>query len=166
MVSSRLVVAAVILICTAAVSSLSQTTPDKTATASISGKVKIKDKVVAGITVFAWRQNSGGGGKLKYYRTTTDQNGKYRITNVSAGTYTIRPIAPAFALEDYVTNNAVVVSEGESVEDINFSMVPGGVITGKITDADGKPLPAAFAPAASPEPDSRTTPARASQRPT
>lgn len=140
MVSSRLVVAAVVLICTAAVSSSSQTTPDKTATASISGKVKIKDKVVAGIIVFAREQNSGGWSKLKYYRTTTDQNGKYRITNVSAGTYTIRPIAPALALEDYVTNNAVVVNEGETVEDINFSMVPGGVITGKITDADGKPL--------------------------
>ena len=62
------------------------------------------------------------------------------LSNVPAGTYIISPVAPAFALEDEVTNNSVVVSEGETVEGINFSLVPGGVITGKISDADGKPL--------------------------
>ena len=137
--SSRLVVAAVLMIFSAAVSS-AQTTPEKGPTASISGKVKIKDKAVAGVVVFAEEQNSRGWRQRTNYRGTTDQNGNYRIINVPAGTYAIRPIAPAFALEDYVTNNAVVISEGETVEDINFSMVPGGVITGKVSDPDGKPI--------------------------
>jgi len=139
--SSRLVVvAAVLLIFSAAVSSLSQTPPEKGATGSISGKVKIKDKAVAGIIVYAEEQNSRGYRQRSNYRGTTDQNGNYRITNVRAGTYSIRPVGSPYALEDYVTNNEVIVSEGENVEDINFSMVPGGVITGKISDADGKPL--------------------------
>lgn len=136
--SARLVVAAVFLIFSAAVS-LSQTTPEKGATASISGKVKIKDKGVAGVFVFAERQDYGRVPGSPYH-ATTDQTGNYRITNVPAGTYTIMPLAPSFALEDNVMNNAVAVGEGESVEDINFSLVPGGVITGKISDADGKPL--------------------------
>jgi protocatechuate 3,4-dioxygenase beta subunit len=135
--SSRLIVAAVLMILSVAVSSSSQTTPEKSAT--ISGKVKIKDKAVAGITVFAEEQNSPRP-RRSAYRGTTDQDGNYRITNVRAGTYSIRPIAPAFALEDYVANNAVIISEGETVDDINFSMVPGGVITGKVSDPDGKPL--------------------------
>ncbi len=138
--SSRLVFAAVLLTITAAVSSPSQTTPEKGATASISGKVKIKDKALAGVIVFAEEQNSRGLRPRSNYRGATDQEGNYRITNVRAGTYTIRPVAPSFALEDYVTNNEVVISEGETVEDINFSMIPGGVITGKISDPDGKPL--------------------------
>jgi protocatechuate 3,4-dioxygenase beta subunit len=137
--SARLVVAAVLLIFGAAVSSSPQTTPEKGATASISGKVKIKDKGVAGVPVFAEGQTFGRG-RGSNYHGTTDQTGNYRITNVRAGTYSIRPVAPSFALEDYRLNNGVVVSEGETVEDINFSMVPGGVITGKISDADGKPL--------------------------
>lgn len=137
--SSRLVVAAVLLIFSSAVSS-SQTTPEKGATASISGKVHIKDKAVAGVVVFAEEQNSRGYRQRSNYRGATDQNGNYRITNVRAGTYSIRPIAPSFALEGYVTNNEVVITEGESVEDINFKMVPGGVITGKISDPDGNPL--------------------------
>ncbi|HKG59023.1 MAG TPA: carboxypeptidase regulatory-like domain-containing protein [Pyrinomonadaceae bacterium] len=137
--SSRLVVAAILMIFSAAVSSLSQTTAEKGATASISGKVKLKDKGVAGVIVFAEEQNSRRR-QSSDYRDTTDQDGNYRITNVLAGTYTIRPAAPAFALADYVTNNSVVVSEGETVEDINFSLVPGGVITGRVSDPDGKPL--------------------------
>ena len=138
MVSSRLILAAVLLTFSAAVSS-SQTTPEKGATASISGKVNIKDKAVAGVLVVAEDQSRGYRQKSNY-RGTTDQNGNYRITNVRAGTYTIRPVAPSFALKDYLANNEVVIGEGETVEDINFSMVPGGVITGKISDADGKPL--------------------------
>jgi len=138
--SSRLVVATVLLTISAAVTSSSQTTPEKGATASISGKVRIKDKAVAGVIVFAEEQHSRGWRSRSNYRGATDQDGNYRITNVRAGTYTIRPVAPSFALEDYVTNNEVVISEGETVEDINFSMVPGGVITGKISDPDGKPL--------------------------
>ncbi|HYV10988.1 MAG TPA: carboxypeptidase-like regulatory domain-containing protein [Pyrinomonadaceae bacterium] len=140
MVSSRLVVAAVLMIFNAAVSSSSQTTSEKAATASISGKVRIKDKAVAGVVVFAEEQNSRGWRQRSNYRGTTDQEGNYRITNVRAGTYAIRPVAPSLAREDYVTNNVVVINEGETVEDINFSLVPGGVITGKISDPDGKPL--------------------------
>lgn len=137
--SARLVVVVVVLIFSAAISSPSQTTPEKGATASISGKVKLKDKVVAGITVFARPQNYGRGPGTAY-RGITDQTGNYRITNIPAGTYAITPFAPSFAIQDYAMNNAIAVGEGESIEDINFSMVPGGVITGKISDADGKPL--------------------------
>jgi len=142
--SSRVIVAAVLLIFSSAVSSSPQTTPEKSATASISGNVKIKDKPVAGVTVFAEEQNPRGWRQRSIFRGTTDQNGNYRITNLSAGTYTIRPSAPSFALEDDVANNAVVITEGESVEDINFSMIPGGVITGRITDQDGKPVIAEY----------------------
>lgn len=138
--SSRLVVVAVLMIFTLAVSSSSQTTPEKAVTASISGKVKIKDKAVAGVVVFAEDQNQRGRRQRSNYRATTDQEGNYRITNVTAGTYSIRPVAPSFALEDYSMNKAVVISEGETVEDINFSLVPGGVITGRVSDPDGKPL--------------------------
>jgi len=125
------VVAFVLLICGAVAAQ------EKTATASISGKVTVKNKGVAGVAVFAHEQNISG---RSSYRGTTDQTGIYRITNLPAGTYVISPVAPSLALEDDLRNNSVVVSEGENVEDINFALVQGGVITGKILDADGKPL--------------------------
>ncbi len=123
-----------------AVSASSQTKTEKLANASVSGKVTLKNKAVAGVRVFAEEQNTRGWTRPGSYRATTDQNGNYRITNLPSGTYFVRPMAPSFTLEDEYTSNTIVVNESESVEDINFALVPGGVITGKISDAEGKPL--------------------------
>src|SRR5215213_6891724 len=131
--------ACVLLILSVIASASSQTNSGKSASGSISGKVTLKNKGVAGIIVFAHEQNVSGG-KSSSYRGTTDQTGSYRITNVPAGTYVLNPVAPSLALENELMNNSVVVLEGETVENINFQMVPGAVITGKITDADGRPL--------------------------
>src|SRR5215213_3925235 len=137
--STRQAVACILLIFSAVASSSSQTNPEKAANASISGKVTLKNKGVAGILVYAQEQNSRGWNRTQF-RATTDQTGSYRITNLPGGTYIVRPIAPALAFEDEARNNAVVISDDENLEDINFAMVPGGVITGKITDSDGKPV--------------------------
>jgi hypothetical protein len=79
----------------------------------------------------------------KTYRAITDHEGVYRIANVPAGTYEIAPAAPAYvaaADANFPRGKNVIVGDDEEVEDINFSLVRGGVITGKITDADGRPL--------------------------
>lgn len=68
----------------------------------------------------------------------TDQTGSYRIANLSAGTYEITAIAPALVPANGF--NSIAVAEGEEIQDSNISLVPGGVITGKITDADGEPI--------------------------
>jgi protocatechuate 3,4-dioxygenase beta subunit len=115
------------------------TAQEKTATGSVTGKVTVKNKGVAGVLVLASEQNPRPWSRSTY-RGMTDQTGTYRITNLPAGTYAVTPITPTFAFEDERFNSSVVLNEGETVEDINFSMLPGGVITGKITDADGKPL--------------------------
>jgi hypothetical protein len=54
-----------------------------------------------------------------------------------------RPAAPAYVVAEGNSargGKSVIVAEDEQVEDINFSMVRGGVITGKVTDADNRPL--------------------------
>ena len=137
--STRQAAACILLIFSAVVSSSSQTNPEKVANASVSGKVTLKNKGVAGVVVYAQEQNSRGWNRSQF-RATTDQTGSYRITNLPGGTYIVRPIAPSLAFEDEARNNAVVISDDENLEDINFAMVPGGVITGKVTDSDGKPV--------------------------
>ncbi|HEU4711342.1 MAG TPA: hypothetical protein VFS76_07235 [Pyrinomonadaceae bacterium] len=116
----------------------------KTPKGTVSGRVTIKDKPAPGIPVGLRRTNSGVSPLEQFLKATTDQNGLYRITNVPPGTYDILPGAPAFVVSDIGVNNQraknVIVGEDEDVEDINFSLVRGGVITGKITDADGRPV--------------------------
>ena len=139
MLFSRQAIACVLLIFAAVVLASSQAKIEKLANASVSGKVTLKNKAVVGVRVFAEEQNPKFGTRSGY-RATTDQNGNYKITNLPAGTYFVRPLAPSFTLEDEFTSNIIVINESEAVEDINFALVPAGVITGKISDADGRPL--------------------------
>ncbi|HEU4765805.1 MAG TPA: carboxypeptidase-like regulatory domain-containing protein [Pyrinomonadaceae bacterium] len=109
---------------------------------TVSGRVTIKDKPVPGVAVGL--RKAGSGFQEPFLKATTDQNGVYRITHIAAGTYDVAPSVPAFVVSDLNSNNQrgknVIVGEDEDVEDINFSLVRGGVITGKITDAEGRPV--------------------------
>src|SRR5262249_55558590 len=73
-------------------------------------------------------------------RGTTDVDGNYRINNVPPGNYQIYPIAPALVMNTGQSNQRLAVGAGETIRDINFALVHGGVITGKVTDADGQPI--------------------------
>ena len=76
-------------------------------------------------------------------KASTDENGHYRIDGIPPASCVIAPVAPNFVVTDYSFNSpgkTVVVSNGETVEDMDFTLLPGGVITGKVTDVDGRPL--------------------------
>jgi len=132
--SARQAIACVLFIFIAAVVSCSQITPAKTA--SVSGKITLKNKPLAGIVVAARSANYSAG----RYRATTDQSGMYQITNLPPGTYEVTPVVAGLIVEDELRQKSLVIDEGDVIEEINFSMLRGGVITGKITDADGQPL--------------------------
>lgn len=130
----------VLIVLSTAVLAHAQSVPAKEATAVISGTVTIKGKPAPGIVIVlrSFVQNSTG--PVLNYKGTTDLNGDYRITNVPAGNYNIVPLAPAFV--DANTSGPVrtlLVNKGETVEHIDFALVRGGVITGKVVDAEGHP---------------------------
>lgn len=110
-------------------------------TGSISGRITVKGKGVAGFTVSIRSAESANPFETQA-RAISDQDGNYRITNVPAGSYDVTPGNQAFVVAG--NNNSrsrnIIVAENENVENINFTMVRGGVITGRITDADGRPV--------------------------
>ena len=112
----------------------------KDQTATISGKVTLKNKGVPGIVVVATEADSNGGWQRSRNRGTTDEDGNYRINNVPTGNYQVYPVAPVLVVESGQSNQRLSVTGGETIRDINFAMVHGGVITGRITDADGQPM--------------------------
>lgn len=115
----------------------------QTLRSTISGQVTIKGKPAPGIVV---GMRAADGLMLNMFevlpKAITDQDGNFRITNVSPGTYTIRPAAPAFILTSPLdpSGKSVVVGEAETIDNIDFALVRGGVITGKVTDADQRPV--------------------------
>ncbi len=107
----------------------------------VAGRVTIKDKSAPGIVV-GLRPSEMIGPFDPSYKATTDQDGNYLIVDVPAGSYEATTVAPAFVIADSknARGQSVVLGEGERVENINFSLVRGGVITGKVIDADGRPV--------------------------
>src|ERR1051325_1141269 len=131
-----------ILSLSASLCAQSATTPAaKVTLGSISGRITLKDKGVAGVAI-GLRKGDVYTPFEGYQRTTTDQDGFYHISNLAPGSYSIIVSAPAFVIPDLWSNKqkAVLVGEGENVEGVNFALVRGGVITGRVTDADGRPV--------------------------
>jgi protocatechuate 3,4-dioxygenase beta subunit len=80
-------------------------------------------------------------------RASTDAEGRYRIANVPTGRYRVRALAPAFTSPEeraggdvYTPGKNVNVGAGETVENVDLTLVRGGVITGRVTNAEGKPV--------------------------
>ena len=119
----------------------SQTTnPKKNPDATVAGKVTLKGKPAPGVVVGL--RSSQPTQFDPTFKGTTDQEGNYLITDVPGGSYVIAPVTPSFVVSEVNSSRGqtVVITESEKVEGIDFELVRGGVITGKITDADGHPI--------------------------
>ena len=139
--STRHAIACILLIFGSAVYVHSQTgVAAKGPTASISGKVTIKGKGVAGIVV-GMRLVDSSYQQSRGYKAFTDDQGNYKIINVPPGHYQVLAVAPVFVSHgDPSRWKTLLISKDETVENIDFELVRGGVITGKVTDAEGRPV--------------------------
>ncbi|HLN99064.1 MAG TPA: carboxypeptidase-like regulatory domain-containing protein [Pyrinomonadaceae bacterium] len=117
--------------------------PKKAATSIVSGRVTIHGKAAPGIVVGIHSQ-AFSMPPAPMLKATTDQEGNYRITGIPAGNYQVTPEAAAYVLPNSpgprMNGKTLILAEGEDVSNIDFSLMRGGVITGKVTDADGRPV--------------------------
>ena len=92
------------------------------------------------VEVVAEDQKQGGN-----YSATTDADGHFRIENVSSGRY--RLFLEKTGLVEVNERglkadvNVFTVPAGQSVEDLLFRMLPTAIISGRVTDDDGDPMP-------------------------
>jgi hypothetical protein len=109
---------------------------------TITGKVTLQGKGAPGIVV-GLRSGDPGFRPGLLMKATTDQEGNYRLTGISAGSWLVMPFAPRFVVANYsfgATGKMIVLAPGESIGGMDFALLGGGVITGKVTDANGLPL--------------------------
>ncbi len=110
--------------------------------ASVSGRVTIKTKGAPNVVVALRKADGGANPYESPNRSVTDQEGNYKIGGIPAGAYDVVTSAPSYVLAPSAegSQRRVVLGEDENLENINFSLVKGGVITGKISDADARPV--------------------------
>ena len=142
--SGRHAISCVLLVLSTFIFTQAQTVPDKISGATITGKVTVKGKGAPGVAVVLVL-DAEGYQRATRYRAFTDDTGTYRITNVPPGNYRAETAAPGFVAVDEFPNpfdrsTKLLINKDETVENIDFVLVRGGVITGKVTDSDGRPL--------------------------
>ena len=105
-------------------------------TGSISGRVINGEKPAPGILVIATNQNS----QTQIGQGKSDAEGNYRIFGLSAGMVSLTPVAPVYVPTNQVFGQGRMVNlaANEAVEGIDFKLTRGGVITGRVTDEDGR----------------------------
>lgn len=118
-------------------------TPKKAPAGSVSGRITLHGKGAAGIVV-GIRSADFSQPPAATFKATTDPDGNYRITGIPVGNYLVAPMAPAYVLPGLMSfssrGTALLLAEGEDVQDVDFSLDRGGVITGRVTEADGRPV--------------------------
>lgn len=124
-----------------AVPGLAQT--DNAGTASIAGRITRGDQSVVRMLVTAQPANQFNGWNRAELSVRTDSDGQYRLTGLKAGNYLVTPHVLTDVLvsegSPFARGKTVLVQDGEDVEGVDFTVIPGGVITGTITDNSGKP---------------------------
>lgn len=117
----------------------------KLPTGTVSGRVTLQGRGKGGIVV-ALNRDQAGPQTGPLLKATSDADGNYRITDVPAGFYRTVPIAPDYVVPEISLTSfgsrgkSLNLAEGETVNDVDFSITRGAVITGKVTYSDGRPV--------------------------
>ncbi|HEU0174497.1 MAG TPA: carboxypeptidase-like regulatory domain-containing protein [Blastocatellia bacterium] len=117
----------------------------KIGTASVSGRVLLKGEPMNDVTVVLEPQR-----KINHatsdssVKTRTNVNGQYQFTGLIAGGYHISAVYPGYIsdADDRITRtgNVVTLADGEQIENVNIELKRGGVITGRVIDANNRPV--------------------------
>jgi hypothetical protein len=119
---------------------------EKPANGSISGRVLGGEKPLPNVTVVARAGQTSipmNAAAPPSAKVLTDAEGYYRLTGLPAGSFVVQPMNPVYVLREKLTplgqaGRTVNLGEGETVEKIDFNLVKGGVITGRVLDHEGQ----------------------------
>jgi len=141
----------VIILCHSHLMASAQSAPKEAPeTGTITGRVTTRDDEPLPNVGLALMPAQPNGQRKAVGRATTGADGFYRMTNVPAGSYRLHILAPAYTAANssptggWNEGKIINLTAGETIEGQDFTLARGGVITGRVTDADGKPLIAEY----------------------
>src|SRR5262245_10751563 len=119
-----------------------QTAEVKTGTATVSGRVTLKGEPARGVMVSLQAQNQNASDAP---RARTDESGRFNFTGLPAGRCSVSALTPGYvSLEDSnfpgMRGKTFNLTDGDRVENVDLEIKRGGVIAGRVTDAQGRPV--------------------------
>jgi uncharacterized GH25 family protein len=103
----------------------------------------------AAVTLVYVSSAPGPNNWLGNYSTVSDSKGTFAIANIESGKYRLQAKRNGFLDLEYgaqssrVTGMVLDMEKPEQLKDIELRLTPFGVMTGRIVDADGEPVPGA-----------------------
>lgn len=122
------------------------------------------DQPISGVGIILMPSGFSRYARKPVARAMTGADGFYRLENVPAGSYQLQILAPAHtpakahATFGIGVGRAINIGAGETIDHQDFELARGGVITGRVTDADGKPVIAERLKLLRPNRDSHSAP--------
>src|SRR5262245_5912891 len=111
---------------------------------SITGRITVGGMPVPGAAVILLKLDSSSSQRTPVANVKADEEGRYQFKGVAPGSYDVFPAAPALVPPKQgrygQPGKTVMVEAGEATEGVDFALTEGGVITGRVTDADGRPV--------------------------
>ncbi len=115
---------------------------EKIGTSAISGKVTVEGKPASNVTVLLSKNNDQFSSNEIPVSTTTDGSGIYKLEKIRSGRYFVSVSAPGFynpkKTSDWDRGIEVNLADNDSAEEINFQLVRGAVVTGRLYDEYGR----------------------------
>src|SRR5258707_11761972 len=107
---------------------------------SISGHVTVGDKPAPGVMIAAFAESPN---RRPATQAMSDNDGRYNLAGLAPGQYIVTALAPAFVVIGNSSagfGKTVALALNETVDSVDFKLVRGGVITGRVTDTDNRPV--------------------------
>ena len=117
--------------------------PEKPGTSTISGKVTIEGKPAPNVTILLTKNNENNDKELPI-STNTDSSGNYKLEKIRAGSYSVGVTAPGFynpkKSDEWDRGTSVNLSDNDAAEEINFNLIRGAIVTGRLFDERGRSI--------------------------
>ena len=141
--TSRILATSVALLFAISVVSSAQERPKEAVSGSVAGRVLRDGKPAAGVAVMIATEGTTGEPRA-VAAAVTDREGAFRLEDVPPGAYVVTANAPGLVVKNASgwgrPGRSVTVGRGEAVEGFDVELERGGVVTGRVTSVDGRPV--------------------------